>query len=324
LNATRAIALNVKTGKVYAVDRAQSAVSVFDREKAAAANVKVGKEPVALAINETTNRIYVANNAGGSVSVIDGTNDTVVATVNVGTLPYVLAVNPETNKIFVSNTFSDVITLIDGATNATSTIKAGSADSIVIDTKRDRAYLAGWEGTNLTVLDSRPAIVGRVQMGGMHLWGMAVDEAGGKLYVTRAGSAELAIVDEASGSVTNIATGVRPCAVAANPATNLIYVVNYEDDTVTVIDGVRSKALATVKVGKKPQGIVVDAKANRIYVANVHGDSVSVIDGALNAMIGTLRTGRNPYALAVNDRTARLYAVLQDETAFTVIDLKDR
>jgi len=324
LNATRAIALNVKTGKVYAADRAQSAVSVFDREKSATASVKVGKGPVALAINETTNRIYVANNAGGSVSVIDGTNDTVVATVNVGTLPYVLAVNPATNKVFVSNTFSDVITLIDGATNATSTIKAGSADSIVIDTRRDRAYLAAWEGTSLTVLDSRPAIVGKVQMGGMHLWGIAVDEAVGKLYVTRAGNAELAIVDEASESVTNIATGAGPCAVAVNPVTNLIYVVNHEDDTVTVIDGARGKALATVKVGKKPHGIVVDAKANRIYVANVHSDSVSVIDGARNAAIGTLRTGKNPYALAVNDKTARLYAVLQGETVFAVIDLKDR
>jgi len=324
LNATRAIALNAKTGKVYAVDHAQGAVAVFDREKVAKASVKVGKEPVALAINETTDRIYVANNAGGSVSVIDGTNDTVVATVNVGTLPYVLAVNPVTNKIFVSNTFSDVITLIDGATNAASTIKAGSADSIVIDSKRDRTYLIGWESTSLTVLDSKPAIIGKVQMGGMHLWGMAVDEATGKLYVTRAGNAELAIVDEASGSVTNIATGATPCVVAMNPATNLGYVVNHEDNTVTVIDGMHGKVLETVKVGKKPQGIAVDAKANRIYVANVHGDSVSVIDGARNAVIKTLRTGQNPYALVVNDRTARLYTVLQSEFPLTVTDLEDK
>jgi YVTN family beta-propeller protein len=321
LNASRAIALNAKTGKVYAVDHAQGAVAVFDRGKAATGSVKVGKDPVALAINEATNRIYVANNASGSVSVIDGTNDVVVATVNVGALPYVLAVNPVTNKIFVSNTFSDVITLIDSATNAMSTIKAGSADSIVIDTKRDRAYLIGWEGTSLTVLDSKPAIIGKVQMGGMHLWGMAVDEAAGKLYVTRAGNAELAIVDEAFGSVTNIATGAIPCAVAVNPSTNRIYVVNHEDNTVNVIDGISGKALATVKVGEKPQGIVIDAKANRIYVANVHGDSVSVIDGTRNAVIGTLRTGHNPYALVVNDTAARLYAVLQSESFLTVTDL---
>ena len=324
LNATRAIALNAKTGKVYAIDRTQDAVAVFDREKKAAPSVKVGKDPVALAINEATNRIYVANNGGGSVSVIDGDKDAVVATVNVGQLPYVLAVNPVTNKIFVSNTFSDKITLIDGATNAMSTIKAGSADSIVIDTMRDRAYLIGWEGTSLTVLDSKPSIVGKIKMGGMHLWGMAVDEAAGKLYVTRAGKAELAIVDEASGSVTNIATGATPCAVAMNPATKLIYVVDHEDATVTVIDGTQGKSLATVKVGEKPQGIALDAKTNRIYVANVHGDSVSVIDGARNALIETLSVGHNPYALVVNDSAARLYTVLQGESPYTVTDLEKK
>jgi YVTN family beta-propeller protein len=324
LNATRAIALNAKTGKVYAVAPAQDAVTVFDRDKSSAASVKVGKSPVALAINEKTNRIYVANNGAGSVSVIDGTNDTVVATVNVGDLPYVLAVNPVTNKIFVSNTFSNAITLIDGATNATSTIKAGSADSIVIDTKRDRAYLIGWEGTSLTVLDSKPAIIGKVPMGGMHLWGMDVDEAAGKLYVTRAGKAELAIVDESSGSVTNIATGATPCAVALNPATHLIYVANHEDDAVTVINATQRKVLATVKVGEKPQGIAIDAKSNRIYIANVHGDTISVIDGAHNAVIKTLHTGHNPYALAVNESTARLYAVLESDAPSPVIDLQDK
>jgi YVTN family beta-propeller protein len=324
LNATRAIALNAKTGKVYAVDSAHDAVAVFAEGKEAAVNVMVGKGPVALAINEATNRIYVANNAGGSMSVIDGANDVVVATVNVGTLPYTLAVNPVTNKVFVSNTFSDKITLIDGATNATSTIKAGSADSIVIDTKRDRAYLIGWEGTGLTVLDSKPTIIGKIKMGGMHLWGMAIDEAVGKLYVTRAGNAQLAIVDEASGNVANIPTGSTPCAVAVNPATNRIYVVNHEDDTVTVIDASEGKTLATVKVGEKPQAIAIDAKANRIYVANVHGDSISVIDGAQNTAIKTLPAGHNPYALAVNAATARLYAVSESNTPSAVAYAEDK
>jgi YVTN family beta-propeller protein len=322
LNATRAIALNAKTGKIYVVDHAHGAVSVFEPGKASSASVKVGQEPVALAINNATNRIYVANNGSGSVSVIDGASDSLVATVNVGALPYVLAVNAVTNKIFVSNTFSDVVTLIDGETNSTSTIKAGSADSIVIDPKRDRAYLVGWESRRLTVLDSKPAIVGKIEMGGMHLWGMAVDEANGKLYVTRAGSSQLAIVDAASGSVTNIATGATPCAVAKNPATNRIYVVNHDDDTVTVIDGIQGKPLATVAVGEKPQGIAVDEKLNRIYVANAHSDSVSVIDGATNAVIKTLRAGTNPYALIAQDNAARLYLALQGEMPVSVADLK--
>jgi YVTN family beta-propeller protein len=314
LNATRAIALNAKTGRVYAVGSAQGAVTVFDPTKKTTVSVKVGKEPVALAVNEITNRIYVANNGSGSISVIDGVSDAVVATINVGALPYVIAINPVTNKVFVSNTFSDFVTLIDGATNATSTVKAGSADSIVVDAQRDRAYLTGWEGTSLTVLDSKPSIARKIRMNGMHLWGVAVDESSGKIFATRAGSAQLAIVDS-SDSVSGIPTGAIPCAVAVNPTTGMIYVVNYGEDSVTVVDSSASKVVATVKVGNKPQGIAIDSKANRIYVANVHDNSISAIDGVRNQVVGTFSVGKNPYALAVNQATGKVYVAFESDPA---------
>jgi YVTN family beta-propeller protein len=188
LNATRAIAVNAKTGKVYAVAGPRDGVTVFQPGNKTPLAITVGKYPVALAVNEVTNRIYVANNGGGSVSVIDGLKDTVVATVEVGQLPYVLAVNAATNEVFVSRTFSDVMTVIDGATNATSTVKAGSADSIVVDSKKGRAYLTGWEGTSLTAIDSKGSSVGKIRMGGMHLWGVAVDEAAGRIYAREQGA----------------------------------------------------------------------------------------------------------------------------------------
>ena len=48
LNATRAIAVNTKTGKVYAVAGARGAVTVFEDGKKATRSVAVGKDPVAL------------------------------------------------------------------------------------------------------------------------------------------------------------------------------------------------------------------------------------------------------------------------------------
>jgi len=319
-NATRAIALNSRTQKAYAVSESQDAVVVYDPENKTTAIIKVGKSPVALAINEPTNRIYVANNGSGSVSVIDGAKDAVAATIDVGALPYVLAVNPVANKIFVSNTFTDVVTMIDGATNATTTIKAGSADSIVVDARRDRAYLVGWESTALTVLASQPSIVAKIPLKGMHAWGTLADQATGRVFVTKAGSAELLIVEEDPGNVSAVPTGAIPCAVALNPVTGLVYVVNHGDDTVTTIDGANHRIIATIKVGKSPQGIAIDSKSNRIYVANVHGNSVTMIDGARNAATRTFHVGKNPYALTIDENNGRLYVALQGDPSFTVID----
>jgi YVTN family beta-propeller protein len=320
LNATRAIAIDTSTRKAYAVSESQDAVLVYDPEKKTTASMKVGKWPVALAINEVTHRIYVANNGSGSVSVIDGVHDTVLATVDVGALPYVLAVNPATNKIFVSNTFTDVITLIDGATNATSSIKAGSADSIVIDAQRDRAYLVGWESTNLTVLDSKPFLVAKIPLNGMHVWGTLVDQTTGKVFATKAGSAELLIVDKDSGTIRAVPTGEIPCAIAQNPTTGFVYVVNHGDATVTALGGANLQPVAIIKVGKSPQGIAINAKSNRIYVANVHGDSVTLIDGGRNVAVKTFRVGKNPYALAVDENSGRLYVALEGEPSFATID----
>jgi YVTN family beta-propeller protein len=184
----------------------------------------------------------------------------------------------------------------------------------------DRAYLVGWEGPSLTVLDSKPSIVGKVGGAGTHLWGLAVDETAGKLYATRAGSSQLAIIDEASGRISYVKTGAIPCSVTNNPTTGRAYVTNHGDDTVTVIEAAKLAPLATVKVGHLPQGIAVDMKSNRVYVANVHSDTVSVIDGATNRVVKTLRTKKNPYALAVDSNTGRVFVAFVDESAATVLD----
>lgn len=180
LISSRAVALNPETGKVYAVETSRSVVSVYDPQRESIASVRVGAGPIAIAVNAATDRIYVANSEGGSVSVIDGKNDSVLATVSVGPRPYVVAANPATNRIYVSNTFSNVITVIDGATNSTTTVKAGSADAIAVDSRLDKVYLLGYEDTNLIVLNRMPAVVGKIPVG-IHVWGMALNETTGTL-----------------------------------------------------------------------------------------------------------------------------------------------
>ena len=319
LVSSQAVVLNSRTGKVYAVDPAQNAVVVFDSAKRASLRVAVGAAPVAIAVTEATNRVYVANAGGETVSVIDGESNAVAANVEVRPRPYALAANPATNKIYVSMAFGDTITVIDGSTNATSAAKVGNADAIAVDAKLDKVYLLGYEDTNLTIVDSSAKLVGKVAAG-IHLWGMAVNEGTHTLYATRLGNAELVVWDELSGGIKTVPVGAIPCAVAVNPATNMVYVANHGDDMVTVVDGAKNTRVATLHVGKQPQGIAVDPVKNLVYVANKHGDSVSVIDAGQNRVVKTLQTGKNPYALAVDPSSGLVYVALEGPTAIEVID----
>ena len=66
-----------------------------------------------------------------------------------------------------------------------------------------------------------------------------------------------------------------------NSTTNRVYVANFLEFTVSVLDGSANKVLTTVHVGKGPLGVVVNPTTNRIYVNNGVEGAVSVIDGVL-------------------------------------------
>jgi YVTN family beta-propeller protein len=106
-----------------------------------------------------------------------------------------------------------------------------------------------------------------------------------------------------------IPVGSVPNGMGINPKTNRVYVANWQDGTVSVINGAKRKVIATIPVGsgaQEPQHcyealvitgctrwgsmpigfIGVDAERNRMYVANANDGTISVINGKTNTILG--------------------------------------
>ena len=62
--------------------------------------------------------------------------------------------------------------------------------------------------------------------------------------------------------------GAGPMGAAVNPEDDRIYVANYHDDTISVIDSVTHEIITTIAVSDGPQSIAVNTSTNRIYVGN--------------------------------------------------------
>jgi len=73
--------------------------------------------------------------------------------------------------------------------------------------------------------------------------------------------------------VTTVTAGAYPVAIAVNPTTNKIYVVNQNSNSITVIDGTTYNT-NTILTGNTPGAVAVNAATNKIYVANGNSDSV--------------------------------------------------
>ena len=106
-----------------------------------------------------------------------------------------------------------------------------------------------------------------------------------------------------------VRTGSQPFAVAVNPATNKIYVVNNGPNTVTVIDGA-TNTTQTVNVGRTPVAIAVNTVTNKAYVACPGDGTVWVItEDEEGNSFGRRIPGisLNPQAIIVNPVTNKIY-----------------
>lgn len=82
-----------------------------------------------------------------------------------------------------------------------------------------------------------------------------------------------------NGTATDaIAVGSGPFDIAADPVRPALYVTNYYDGTVSVIDRTTRTVTNTIQVGNFPAGIEVAPDGSRIYVANLGTGSISVLD----------------------------------------------
>ena len=89
-----------------------------------------------------------------------------------------------------------------------------------------------------------------------------------------------------SKQIAHIPVGNAPETIGVNPHTNMMYVANYLDNTVSVIDGENNTKIGNdIPVGEGPTGIGVNSNTNMMYVANYLDNTVSVIDGENNTKI---------------------------------------
>ena len=240
-----------------------------------------------------------ANGGGGGLVAAK-----VGGTIVVGTAPNAIAVDSTMNKIYVADFGKDenngicqtcycpvvngTLTVIDGATESPTTTGFSYAYSNPLD--------------------------------------LAVNSADRTLYVasrvfftispTCGYSDNLGVLGESTltQTATTYVGGAHFTArVAVNQDTGHVYVADWHDGTVTVLDG-SGNVLDTIILPSRPIGLAVNAVTNNIYVGD--GNDITVIDGTTNSVVGTLAVAAN--AVAVNPSTNTIYAA--ESSNIAVVD----
>ena len=295
-----------------------------------------GSGPIAMTENPNTRTVYAVNQEDSDISVIDAA--TCNATVQYGCrqIPPALSIGGPTSSMITP---------------------FGGAGAVAVDQSTDTLYATSQAENNVSMLNgarcdatntsgcTRFAPTTTV---GNSTQGVTDDPATHTVYVTNRGDDAVSVINTAECNAGDLAGCDRawPTVKVGNfaqdlrvdVATDTVYVVNANDNTVSVINGATCNALtsadcnqtaATVPVGNGPFALAVDRLTDTVYVANSGDNTVSVIDGATcngthhagcSQTPPTVAVGSGPLGVAVDEQTNTVYVTNNNTNTVSMIN----
>ncbi len=128
----------------------------------------------------------------------------------------------------------------------------------------------------------------------------------------------------------SINTELKSFGAAINPQTNVLYIGNTVNGSVTAIEASSGKVLNTLVLDSRkrsetvrplqPRQVAVDAKTNRVYITGLGPQSVVwVVDGSTLKLVSTIpNTGKMGTGLAVDSDAQKVYVTNGDGELVTI------
>ena len=197
----------------------------------------------------------------------------------------------------------------------------------------DVIYRYDWAASRLTLRDS---LILRVRPnarsnGSSYPAGLALDADGTTLFVAENLADSVAVIDVATGAVTQrLPAGRYPYGVVVT-RDGTVYVSSWGTSQVHVYvpAGDRLRAHTTITVARHPSTLLISANGSRLFATSASTDAISVIDTRSNAVVSTLRDptpanlgqGSAPIGLLLSADGTQLYVTEGDNNAVALFSL---
>lgn len=282
--------------------------------------------PKGVAVDPETSRIYVASRDNDRLFVLDGATNDVIAQIQVGVEPFDVAVNPASGKVYVSSFRDGILTVLDATTNVVTKQVYLGPELVYVDvnTITNRVYAVSHGANALFILDGNiDSVIRVVTTGspGVGAFGLAVNEALDRVYVSNRDSHNIATLDGDGNLLAGQGAdpqprGAVPFAMGFNPVSSKLYVMVGPQDIVDRVQvfqastsGLAFVGEIVVEVGGRDAGggVAVNTATNHIFVTNARANTVGVIDGFTDRLLALIPVGADPFGIAANPQTGLVY-----------------
>lgn len=121
--------------------------------------------------------------------------------------------------------------------------------------------------------------------------------------------------------VMDIPVGAKPEGITISPDGKLVYAVNADDATISVISAADYAITNTIPLNTlHPTGIAITPDGSKLYITNYGSGTVSVVTTADNKIKTIIPVGINPQGIAVSADGSKVYVANQGSGTVTTIN----
>jgi YVTN family beta-propeller protein len=279
--------------------------------------------------------------------------DSVISTVKVGDSPTDIALNPINGSMYVTNSGDQLgngVSVIDGKINKFLTnITVPNAGGIAFNSNNSDIYITS--ATSVTVISAKdnkvikniPLDVNSTVPNAVFPNAIAFNPDNGKVYLPSTVyynkfdihnncarnvtiTCVVSVINLRNQVVKNIPVGRQgdpsaPGMIVFDPANSYMYVGNYRDKSISVIDSKSNEVVTTIPLSGSPSALAFNPKNGNMYVAGGASNVISVLDSKSNKVIKLITgVGIIPNAIAFNPKNGNMYVAGGFSKSVFVID----
>lgn len=285
--------------------------------------IPVGKGPDALFLTPDERYLYVANVEDTFISVIDTRTDKVVQTIDGADYPWGFTRLGEMNLVAVSG-WDKGIDVIDFTTHKIVKSKRYEQNLGGITSTKDgkTLFVVATEVNKVLKIDaSTLEILAQYETGGGPD-GIGISKDNQKIYVTNTKDGSISIINVNTKTSKVIKTSGKPELIHSNPDHSLLFISNFNDNKVHILDTAADKIVHEITGLNGPEEAVLSKSAETLFVVNFNSAKVFSYDAkTYKKRSEEFSVGSQPIGLvsALNDR--KLYVSNFGDNSVSVITI---
>lgn len=297
--------------KLYISNWFDSSVSVIDTK-----NYKLIKKiplsqgdfPGDLTKDVKNNLLFLSISGTDKIAIIDIKKDQIISTFSTGINPRVPVINSEKREAYVPSITSDSITIVSWDSENNFSAKTIPNDKIIntidsnlmyplklaINEKNNEIYVLNNLGGNFLIIDGKTYLTNKKISVGQNPLDMIFSQQLNKIFVSVGDEDKIFIYNVLDGSQKEIKAGDKPSDLFLNNSNNKLYAVNYNDNSLSVIDAVGDNQIINIPLNTKGTQVVTNSAGNKIYIISYIDKEILVINGLKNEISQRIKLEYNP------------------------------